>query len=403
MEVRMIGYSYYLIFPKLDRICIPRSPTLPQTPDSFREGRYLYKLYWERPDSTFRTRFGKDIKILPDPYLNFCDNFYFLIKPNYMQEIRRNAKKALEEWDYGQINPAIIDKNIKIVTSYVDTAFRTLTDCLYDKDTQTFNRSSIKTIATEIMLSRFWVGQTTIKNSQKFSGIDEMSLYQTNDDMKTLVKAIIEHFKSLTDIEIKGSEPKSFPISSERLNKAKEQEVKKSLPEDIQIKDHGGYTEIRQTSLSSVQPSVQVAEIHGQKNIAQKPEVTGTKDEATVIKKLRGMRIETRVDAFKKIKSESKKPTNTEKAEENKRERLMGVLDKSITELIKENKASYIDEPPEPKEHLDMEYLKDPNNIPSTEQMVYDSQIGDSLAKEDEIMKLSEQLFDPPENLESNF
>jgi len=99
---------------------------------------------------------------LPSHLRQLLDDTVFNIKPNYRNEIIRNAKKAVEERNIERsFDTSIRDMCQQTVESHVEVAFRLLADCIYNVDEMNFSRDYvIKFMLPKWMLFRFWFHQT---------------------------------------------------------------------------------------------------------------------------------------------------------------------------------------------------------------------------------------------------
>jgi len=99
---------------------------------------------------------------LPAKQVKNLDSCIFNIKPNYRNEILRNAKRAVAEHDIERK----FDTNIRemcqqTVEAHVEVAFSLLADCFYDINEMKFSRDYVlKFMMPKWMLFRFWFHQT---------------------------------------------------------------------------------------------------------------------------------------------------------------------------------------------------------------------------------------------------
>jgi hypothetical protein len=101
-------------------------------------------------------------KSLPDKYFNIINDAQFAITSNYMDEIRRNARRAVEEWDIRRgFDTCVRDHCLKPSQSHIEVAFYLTADCYYSAEKDYYSRhDGYGIIMKNLMLYSFWKGQT---------------------------------------------------------------------------------------------------------------------------------------------------------------------------------------------------------------------------------------------------
>lgn len=112
---------------------------------------------------------------LPPQYKKVCDSFQFALTPNHRKEIIRNARRALDERGLERnFDTMMRDICLEPASTHTYVAFRLLADCIYDPETNFFDRGPFKKIAPEIMLYRMWFHQTGWGLIWEKAGIPEL-------------------------------------------------------------------------------------------------------------------------------------------------------------------------------------------------------------------------------------
>jgi len=147
--------------------------------DKSESGRYraIYKLDWTHIENRFRQSYEKRVQqrlsqevvdpiptfknALPDKYMEMTDNLRFLLDTRYKKEINRASRLSMEEWsNAGGFDTMVNDWCVVPATKFVWLAFKLLSDCPFDPNTNKFDRRHERNIASNIMLYRFWFHQT---------------------------------------------------------------------------------------------------------------------------------------------------------------------------------------------------------------------------------------------------
>lgn len=185
----------------------------------------VYSLDWTKCDEQKERLFNnwkstyysdKDIwyiPTLPNPYDILVKNFQFIIDGKYLREINRNSYNAFYEWNFQRNFDTIIrEMCLEPAFSFVQVAFRLLGDCLYNSETNYYERDNIlRLIAPKLMLYKFWSHQTGRGLLKKLSLFDTFkeSKYSSNDEIIKLSKIFELHEeefnKSIANISLKNS------------------------------------------------------------------------------------------------------------------------------------------------------------------------------------------------------
>lgn len=133
----------------------------------------LYRLDWDafekdlrREDRTgwyVRRRPDLDRSALPPRYEKMLRDATFAISPEYMLEVRRNAERALDEWETERPFDTIVREHcLEPGIAHAESAFYLLEDCLFNPELHYWlNHDTLeKRVMLEAMLLKFWTGQT---------------------------------------------------------------------------------------------------------------------------------------------------------------------------------------------------------------------------------------------------
>jgi hypothetical protein len=100
---------------------------------------------------------------LPPQYEEMLAKLEFAISDEYMTEIHRNTRRAVEEWCVERsFDTDILEYCLNPGIAHIDTALYLLDDCLFDSKTHYWlnHDTTIKKIAQCVMLYKFWKHQT---------------------------------------------------------------------------------------------------------------------------------------------------------------------------------------------------------------------------------------------------
>ena len=168
----MLSYTSALYFPKLSYLENVRFGSWGNTT---KPGGYcpLYRLDWTKKDQKCEDDHEKWLRqcsptrdfplhpCLPDYIDAWLKNQKFAIPHHYMDEIRRNSKRGLEEWGMERsFDTNIREFCLKPAIAHIYTAFYLIADCAYDNAENYFYRGDDKIIIPHALAYRFWAHQT---------------------------------------------------------------------------------------------------------------------------------------------------------------------------------------------------------------------------------------------------
>ncbi len=184
----------------------------------------VYKLDWKWTDeqkeksfNNWKTTYHKDkniwyVRTLPEKYDNLINNFRFVLDGKYLREINRTSHNAFFEWNLQRsFDTSIREMCLEPAISYTQVAFRLLSDCLYNAETNYYERDyAIRTIAPHLLLYKFWAHQTgrgIIRDHSLFSKLDwyiseKNPNYNNNKDKVGVVEKINELYVDFKNHEI---------------------------------------------------------------------------------------------------------------------------------------------------------------------------------------------------------
>jgi hypothetical protein len=143
--MKMLGQRNYLLFPTIKFV-------------QEKNNVDIYKLDWRKFDGTLQKRHEKMRikapykKALPKQYENLLGNALFALDQTYINEIQRNTKRAIIEWNTERnLDSRIRDICLDPAIAHVGVAFELLNDCLYNSNT---------VFLYHAMIYKFWCHQT---------------------------------------------------------------------------------------------------------------------------------------------------------------------------------------------------------------------------------------------------
>lgn len=129
----------------------------------------IYRLDWKSFDAILKDRQQKRKKLksqiyekaLPEQYECLLENALFALDNDYIQEIQRNCKQAVIEWNTERSFDTIIREIcLEPAIAHIRVAFKLLGDCLYDPDTKYFWHKPSQYFIPKAMIYKFWRHQT---------------------------------------------------------------------------------------------------------------------------------------------------------------------------------------------------------------------------------------------------
>lgn len=149
--------------------------------------------------------------IMPRKYDEWVKDLLFAIPRHYLDEIRRTANLAVLEWGRERgFDTMIREICLEPAINYTYVSFRLLADCIYDPETNYFDRHDDKIIAPQALLYKFWSGQTgrgLIRDHAKFDKItwlvtsEKRGLQNESHikEVRNFIEAIDEYEKQIED------------------------------------------------------------------------------------------------------------------------------------------------------------------------------------------------------------
>ncbi len=120
---------------------------------------------------------------LPEDIDMWIKNMKFAIPLNYMEEIRRNAKRGLYEWDiYREFDTSVREFCLNPAISHIYVAFYLIADCAYDPKENYFYRGDDKVLIPHALAYKFWAHQTGIGCLAEHADIDSLRNWANFDD-----------------------------------------------------------------------------------------------------------------------------------------------------------------------------------------------------------------------------
>lgn len=98
---------------------------------------------------------------LPDFLEEEVRGYTFALTSDYHTEMRRNAVRARQEWDYPRSFDTMIREScLAPAVAHARVAFYLLADCIWDPETKYWWKEKDLQLSTSLMAYKFWLGQT---------------------------------------------------------------------------------------------------------------------------------------------------------------------------------------------------------------------------------------------------
>ena len=162
----MIRRVFSLRFPSLVHHC-----TIPHYQNKNKELN-IYRLDWTSFDAAKQEKheaWRKEhhphcevpwVPALPKKYQDEVNEFKFAITRSYLDEIRRNSLRGLDEWSLERgFDTCIREMCLKAGIAHIEIAFSLLNDCIFDLNKNYWSRDYSE-VSLSSMLYRFWHHQT---------------------------------------------------------------------------------------------------------------------------------------------------------------------------------------------------------------------------------------------------
>ena len=183
----------------------------------------VYTLDWTRCDQQKEKLFNNwkfehhpDVNVwyvntLPEPYDTLVKNFQFIIDGKYLREINRNSHNAFYEWNLQRSFDTVIREIcLKPAISYTEVAFKLVADCLYDPNTNYYERNdTLNLIASKLLLYKFWAHQTgrgLLWERAEFDKLDDIRINIGNKTDKQYKKETYDELEKFHNIFKKHEE-----------------------------------------------------------------------------------------------------------------------------------------------------------------------------------------------------
>ena len=201
----MLDYKETLIFPKLRYI--------QDAEFHYRDGKIqtipLYSLDWSYKDLKCKAAHqkwlstswpGVDVPFmtsLPQKYDEWITNLTFALSYDYKKEIIRNARQSVEEWNIKRsFDTNVREQCLSPAIEHVYVAFYLLSDCVYDKVTNYFNRSKNDFLIKYCLSYKFWSYQTGRGCRRGHSHISELEYTDFRDrDLGSILQEFLNELR----------------------------------------------------------------------------------------------------------------------------------------------------------------------------------------------------------------
>jgi hypothetical protein len=161
----------------------------------------LYRLDWTRKIN--KCNGGKPE--LSSEYEELLASLRFAISDGYIKEIRRCSRLAVHEWN----TLRLLDTSLKLIyllpaASYIEVAFRLLSDSAFDETKGYYYRKENKIILPYLLLYKFWKNQGTNAITFKFAQFSELLTISMNDNLQDYEMVEINKFLTYIDKDLGG-------------------------------------------------------------------------------------------------------------------------------------------------------------------------------------------------------
>lgn len=178
-----------------------------------------YELDWSGKEERARKRFDDlvtlrkdEVRFVPDfpeEYSEWLSGFRFVISRAYMEEIRRNAQKSLEEWNISRPFDTICrEMCLRPAIQYAYTSFYLTADCVYDENENFYYRGPRKSIITHALAYKFWVYQTginVVKYNAELERLSKLISWKTmgdeeREEIERFLAAVEDHSERIREL-----------------------------------------------------------------------------------------------------------------------------------------------------------------------------------------------------------
>ena len=187
-----------LYFPKL---VFDKAVTITHTVTNEMKPINLYKFDWTRKINKCNSGQPE----LSSEYEELLTSLKFAITDGYIKEIRRCSRLAVHEWN----TLRLLDQSLKSIyllpaASYVEVAFKLLSDCAFDESKNYYYRGEYKRILPYLFLYKFWKNQATNLAIFTFAKFSDLLALSMNDKLYDYEIKEINKFLSYIDKELDG-------------------------------------------------------------------------------------------------------------------------------------------------------------------------------------------------------
>lgn len=161
----------------------------------------LYTLDWSHKEKKCNDGQSE----LPPHYEQIIKNLKFAISDNYLDEIRRSSWSSISEFNtIRKLDSSIRPIYLKPTVAYIGTAFKLLSDCIFDNDIGFYYRGDYKIIFPYLLLYKFWKNQRQIPKSMllDISNITELLTISTVENLSKEQETLINEFLSFINNDI---------------------------------------------------------------------------------------------------------------------------------------------------------------------------------------------------------
>jgi len=131
----------------------------------------LYNIEWTKKE----TKVNNGEQELSYEYETLLRKYCYAIPDSYLREIRRASWMAVYEFNINrQMDTSLKDTYLIPTMSYIKEAFKLISKCLFDEDTNYYYVGEDKIIFEYLLLHKFWKNQISNPLLLEFSGVDEM-------------------------------------------------------------------------------------------------------------------------------------------------------------------------------------------------------------------------------------
>ena len=188
-----------------------------------------YELDWVKKEEIAKRRheewvakYHKDqelpyIPSLPEEYDRWLTGLQFVVSRAYVDEIRRNARRAVDEWNVSRpFDTSVREYCLSPAIKHVFVSFYLIADCTYDRDEGFYYRGPRKVLIAHAMAHKFWMHQTGVGCVERNAEFDRLYNLCVKKSVSPTEREEIEHFlKACSEEKLMYNQPTISGVKEE--------------------------------------------------------------------------------------------------------------------------------------------------------------------------------------------